>query len=199
MRVKEPPALRRTPGRPRSEKARRDILKSAYKLLKKRGISSVGAQEIASAAGVSTATLYRWWNAKEAIMMDACFEHANPALSYEGEGSPLARLRDQVVRGALWLRSEDGKVMARLITGIHGDEKLQQMFLDRFLLPRRHMAVRVVEEAIACGELKRDTDPELLIDALYGPSYYRWLLGHAPLNKEFAEALADKIIHAFTA
>lgn len=186
----------RTVGRPRSQKARQDILKSAYMLLKKKGIRSVGAQEIANGAGVSTATLYRWWNTKEALIMDACFEHAHPVLTYEGKGSPLSRLRDQVVRGAVWLRTEDGKVMARLITGIHGDTELHKIFLDRFLLPRRRMAIAVIKEAIAGGELNRDTDPELLIDALYGPSYYRWMLGHAPLTKRYAEALVEKIVSA---
>jgi AcrR family transcriptional regulator len=197
MRVKEPRSSPRTPGRPRSERARQDILKSAFGLLKTKGFSSVGAQEIANKAGVSTATLYRWWNTKEAIMFDACFEHVKPALSFDEKGSPLARLRHRVVHSVAWLGSEDARVMARLITGIHGDPNLQRMFLDRFYLPRRHLQIQLVEEAVACGELKRDTDPELLIDALYGPLFFRWLQGHAPLNKTFAEALANKIIHAF--
>ena len=171
MGVKQRLVPPRSVGRPRSDEARQKILRSAYKLLKKKGIKFVGAQEIADVAGVSTATLYRWWESKEAIMMDACFEHVDPALTYEGDGSPLERLQDQVVRGAVWLCSDDGKFMARLITGIHGDRKLQQLFLERFLLPRRRIAIRVVKEAIAGGELKRDTDPELLIDALYGASF----------------------------
>jgi AcrR family transcriptional regulator len=65
-------------------------------------------------AGVSTATLYRWWDTTEAIMLDAAMEHLRPALTYEGKGSPLERLRQQAVRGIKFLRSEDGKVMARL-------------------------------------------------------------------------------------
>jgi hypothetical protein len=146
-----------------------------------------------------TATLYRWWNTKEEIMFDACFEHVMPALSFDGKGSPLTRLRNRIVRRASWLRSEDARVMARLIAGIHGDENLQRMFLDRFYLPRRRMQIELVEEAVACGELKPDTDPELLVDALHGPLFFRWLQGHAPLDKSFAEALADKIIRAFTA
>jgi Tetracyclin repressor-like, C-terminal domain len=55
------------------------------------------------------------------------------------------------------------------MSSIHGDKKLQQLFLERFYFPRRKMQRRVVDEAIACGELKPDTDPELLIDALYRP------------------------------
>jgi len=59
------------------------------------------------------------------------------------------------------------------------------------------MQVQLVEQAIACGELKRDTNPELMLDALCGPLFFRWLQGHAPLDKSFTEALADKIIGAF--
>ena len=67
MKRKELRALPRTPGRPRSERAQKDILESAYKLLKTKEISSVSAQEIAHGAGVSTATLYRWWGSRELL------------------------------------------------------------------------------------------------------------------------------------
>ena len=130
-------------------------------------------------------------------MFDACFEHVMPDLSVGEMGTPVARLREFLVRGAAWFGSEDGTVMARLITGIHGNKKLQQMYLERFYLPRRKIQLQVIEEAIACGEMKRDTDPELLLDALSGPLFFRWLQGHAPADKKFAEALADKVIPAF--
>ena len=51
--------------------------------------------------------------------------------------------------------------------------------------------------AIASGELKLGTDPELLIDALNGPLFFRWLQGHAPLDKGFAKGIFDKVIPAF--
>lgn len=199
MKTKEPLNPTRAPGRPRSEQARQDILKAAYKLLKKKGISAVSAQEIADGAGVSTATLYRWWNTKEAIMFDACFENVMPELAVDEKCPPVERLREFMVRGAVWLGSENGRVMARLITGIHGDKTLQQMYLDRFYLPRRRIQLQAIKEAIACRELKRDTDPELLLDALSGPLFFRWMQGHAPVDKKFAEALADKIFPAFMA
>jgi hypothetical protein len=119
-----------------------------------------------------------------------------PALAVE-EGSPTARLREFVVRSAAWLNSDGGRIMGRLITGIHGDKKLQQLYLERFYLPRRQIQLRVIEEAIACRELKSDTDPELLVDVLHGPLFSRWSQGHAPVDKKFAEALADNVIPAF--
>jgi hypothetical protein len=45
--------------------------------------------------------------------------------------------------------------------------------------------------------LKRTTDPELLIDVLNGPLFFRWLQGHAPLDRSFAEDIFEKVIRAF--
>ncbi len=187
----------RRPGRPRSEQAKQDILDAAYTLLRNKGFQTVGSHEIAKAAGVSSATLYRWWNSKEEILFDACFEHMKPVLAISGNGSALGRLRRYVLRASEFLSSEDGAVMARLITGIHEDEKLRRMFLERYVVPRRQIQRGIIEEAIASGELKRATDPELLIDALNGPLFFRWLQGHAPLGKGFAERIFEKTISAF--
>ena len=109
----------RTLGRPRSEQARQDILEAAYRLLKSEGFQSVGSHEIAKAAGVSSATLYRWWDSKEEILFDACFEHMKPVLAPPDKGSGLIRLRRYVLRATDFLRSEDGALMARVLTGIH--------------------------------------------------------------------------------
>jgi AcrR family transcriptional regulator len=179
----------RPAGRPRSDAAREQILEAAYRALSEKGIQAASTQEIAAAAGVSTATLYRWWDTKEAIMLDAAFEHVRPALTFEGKGSPLARLREQAVRGIKFLRSKDGKVMARLITGIYENDELRKLFLERYYLPRRAMAHELVREAIDAGELPKGTDPEVIIDALHGPQFLRLIMGHAPLTREFAEAI----------
>ena len=92
--------------------------KPLYGLLKNRGFQSVGSHEIAKAAGVSSATLYRWWNSKEEILFEACFEHMKPVMAVPGNESALARLHQYVLRATAFLASEDGAVMARLVTGI---------------------------------------------------------------------------------
>jgi AcrR family transcriptional regulator len=184
-------------GRPRSEQARQDILEAAYGLLKNKGFQSVGSHEIAKAAGVSSATLYRWWNSKEEILFDACFEHMKPVMAVSGNGSALERLRRYVLRASDFLLSADGVIMARLVTGIYEDKNLRQMFLDRYVIPRRHIQRQLVEEAIRSGELRSTTDPELLIDALNGPLFFRWLQGHAPLTRNFADHIFRNVIPAF--
>jgi len=184
-------------GRPRSEQARREILKTAYKLLKDKGFNAVGSHEIAQAAGVSSATLYRWWKSKEEILFDACFEHTRPILAIPETGSGLTRLRRYVLRASEFLVSEEGTVLAGVFTGIHEDTRLRGMFLERYVNQRNQIQGAIIEDSIASGELHPTTDPELLMDMLSGPLFFRWLLGHAPPDRGFAQSIFDKVIPAF--
>jgi AcrR family transcriptional regulator len=172
-------------------------LEAAYKLLRDKGFNAVGSHEIAQAAGVSSATLYRWWMSREEILLDACFEHMRPILAIPETGSALTRLRRYVLRASEFLASEEGTVLARVFTGIHEDQRLRRMFLERYVDQRRQIQRGIIEDAIAFGELKPTTDPDLLIDLLSGPLFFRWLQGHAPLDKAFAKSIFDKVIAAF--
>src|SRR5437762_13819620 len=160
---KSPDPKPRPRGRPRSDASKQAMLRAAYRLLKKRGIASVSAQELATQAGVSTATLYRWWKSKEAVLLDAVLARVKPELATPLEGSPLERLHQSVVRGAEWLRSKDSPVAVRLISDVQEDPVLRRLFLERFYLPRRAMNLDLVQQAIAAGELPRDTDADLQI------------------------------------
>src|SRR5947208_15535552 len=101
-------------GRPRSDASKQAILRAAYRLLKKRGIASVSAQELAKQAGVSTATLYRWWKSKEAVMHEAFLARVKPALAQPLERSPLQRLHQIVGQRAYYLHSNHSPVAIRI-------------------------------------------------------------------------------------
>ena len=85
-------------------------------------------------------------------------------------------------------------MIARLLTGIHEDQNLRELFLERYYRPRRVLARQLIQEAIDADELPKDTDPEIVIDALHGPQFFRLIMGHAPLTKNFAESLCDIVL-----
>ena len=68
----EPPRA----GRPRSEKARTAILQAATDLLLAHGLAGVSMDTVAERAGVSKATIYRWWRSKELLALDALYEES---------------------------------------------------------------------------------------------------------------------------
>jgi hypothetical protein len=44
------------------------------------------------------------------------------------------------------------------------------------------------------GEFSADTDPTLLIDAIFGPIYLRLMLKFAPLTEEYGDDLVDQLL-----
>ena len=44
------------------------------------------------------------------------------------------------------------------------------------------------------GELRSDTKPDLLNDAIFGAIYYRFLLGLSPFTKRFGEELVEQAL-----
>lgn len=60
-------------------------------------------------------------------------------------------------------------------------------FCDRFLNPRRDAARQIILQGIAAGEFAPDLDPDVAMDILYGPIYYRLMVQHLPLDDAFAK------------
>jgi AcrR family transcriptional regulator len=188
----------RKTGRPRSEKTRRAILNAAFGLFKKKGFSDVSMQQLAAQAGVSTATLYRWWDNKHAILLEAYLEKTRELLPYGKSGSPLERLRKYCLRVVEFLNSENGQVFLRLMLAIQDDPVLRTAFYEKVYLPRRGEGRAVVQEAIAAGELPGTVDPDCMINLLMGPLILPALLGREN-NTKSAQAVFDFIVGAHKA
>ena len=49
------------------------------------------------------------------------------------------------------------------------------------------------------GGLRQGLDLEVTLDLIYGPLYYRLLVGHAPLDAAFTDMLLDHALHGLGA
>ena len=182
-------------GRPRSERARRAILKAAGELLDRDGLAAVTVERIAALAGVSKATIYRWWPNKAAVVTDSFLELSAPKIDFIDTGSAQGDLRLQMRRLADLLASPSGRVIAALIGESQADVEVARAFLDHWIAPRRRETRRVLERGVSRGELRAALDLDVAMDALYGPIYYRLLVRHLPLDEGFADALAEQVLH----
>jgi AcrR family transcriptional regulator len=186
-------------GRPRSEKAREAILEAAAELLLARGLEAVSMDEVAERAGVSKATIYRWWPTKETLALDALYHEW--AVPPQGRASGTLR-GDLLSLLRPWVRLVGkrpyGRVIAALITEAQTDPAFGRQYRERFVEPRRDQVRPILLDAIARGELPPNTDVELALDLLYGPLYHRLLHGHAPLTERFLRDLVDTVLAGLT-
>ncbi len=187
-------------GRPRSEDARKSILAAAADLLLDQGLAAVSMDAVAARAGVSKATIYRWWPTKETLALDALYQEwaAVPPPRNTGtlRGDLISLLRP-------WARIAGqrpyGRVIAALVTEAHTDPEFARQYRSRFVEPRRDQARAIFRRAIVRGEIPASTNTEVALDLLYGPVYHRLLHGHAPLNDRFVRDIIDSALNGITA
>jgi AcrR family transcriptional regulator len=183
-------------GRPRSKKAQNAILEAAAELLLAQGLGAVSMDAVAQRAGVSKATIYRWWPTKETLALDALYHE----WAVGGEQLPdTGSLRGDLL-GLLcpWVRHITsrpyGRVVGALITRTRTDPAFADEYLQRLVKPRRDRARAIFIRAAERGEISAELNVEVALDLLYGPLYHRLLQGHAPLNDQFVRELVETVL-----
>jgi AcrR family transcriptional regulator len=184
-------------GRPRSQQAHQAILGAAGELLLARGLSAVSMDAVAERAGVSKATIYRWWPTKETLALDALYTEwaaARPSPRDTGtlRGDLLSLLRPWAKLAA---GRPYGRVVAALLTEAHSDPVFATEYRSRVVQPRRDQARAIFDRAVERGEIPATINIEVALDLLFGALYHRMLHGHAPLNDRFVREVVDMAIN----
>src|SRR3974390_694229 len=147
---------KRPPGRPRSEAARRAILHSTLRLLRRTGYNDLSIEAIAAAANVGKATVYRWWPNKGALVVEAFSSSVRKELLFPDTGSVYTDLGLQMGHLIKIFRSRRGQIVAALIGGGQTDPELIEAFRERFVRPRRLEAYATLRRGIARGGLPKN-------------------------------------------
>jgi AcrR family transcriptional regulator len=185
---------KRPPGRPRSEQARVAILRTTLKVLGKTGFSNLTIEEIADRAQVGKATVYRWWPNKGALIADAFASSTVSKLHFPDSGSVDTDMSQQMRQLIKIFRSPMGRIVSAILAAGQSDKSLIFAFRERFLMPRRREAYATLRRGIVRGELRKDIDPDLLLDSLYGPIYMRFLIQHDQLTPAFVDHLCTLVL-----
>ena len=188
------PVKKRTPGRPRSEQARAAILGSALELLEEVGYVELTIEEVAARAGVGKATIYRWWPSKAVLVAEAFMSSVIRETRFPDTGSVREDIRAQMQRLAGIIRGPRGRILRSIVGGGQSDPELIAAFRSRFLVPRRAEALGILQRAVDRGQLPADLDRNILLDTLYGPLYFRMLIGHGSVSPAFVDHVCDVVM-----
>jgi AcrR family transcriptional regulator len=153
----------RRPGRPRSQAADNAIHAAALDVVAEVGYKDATLEMIAARAGVSTATIYRRYATKSALVAAALQVRAQEfAAPHSGDvREDLASLIHQLSKG---MRSTSpGRVLAAMS---FTDPQLFEIGWCSQGQPRRAVLAEVVAGGIAGGQLRHDLDVELFLDVL---------------------------------
>ena len=181
-------------GRPRSDSARRAILRAAGELLEQGGLLAVTMEGVAARAGVGKPTVYRHWSNRYELAMAALMAASGAMAAPSASREPLKALRGQLEAMAELFASGTGRHVAALLSSGYGETELSKAFRSHFVQARREEGGDLLRRAIARGHLRPDLDVELVLDLVYGPIFYRLTMGHAPVDARFTAALLRQLL-----
>ncbi|AKS35672.1 TetR/AcrR family transcriptional regulator [Mycolicibacterium goodii] len=173
-------------GRPRDVEADRAILQAALDLFIERGVEGASIEQIAKRAGVGKPTIYRRWSTKEdliaAAMETLVADEVVQASPEVIDTQPPHAVVEAVIESAVATATSPSyrALIARVYGSAVSHPALMAVYWDRYILPRRAQATRLLERARELGMVAEDTDLDVAIDMMAGAVTYRLLQPNPP-------------------
>jgi len=178
----------------RRESSRLAILDAALTLCREEGYAKLSVEAIATRAGASKQTIYRWWPSKGAVLLEALEQEVAGSATVPDTGDVVADMR--TVIGNLIKRHADpnfGPHVAALIAESQQDPALGLDALERFVRGRRRPLVERLRRAQRLGQLPESLDPEAILEVVFGALYHRLLLRSGPLDAAYGSFVVDVV------
>lgn len=184
-------------GRPRDARTTQKIREAALTLGVELGFDGLTVEGVAARARVGKATIYRRWPDVWSIVADAVFADVGRIAPVQQRGTARESFRASMRLVARSFRGHYGKILRPLIGRAQVDSSLRQALAEHWLSARRQISREIVRQGIASGELRAGLDPDIVLDALYGPLYHRLLLPYngdaIRLSDAYIDALIDTV------
>lgn len=169
--------------RPRSQQTHQAVLDAANELLLEAGFLGVTIERLAARSGVSTATIYKHWPSKNAIVAEAFGRTATAALTIPEGVDPLADLIDFAVSSLSFHSIESGRVFFQLLAVCSMEPSGALYFQEYYLGPRRETMLPLFARAIDAGAIMADVDINVAIDVIFGAAVFRLMRDTSELDQ----------------
>ncbi|MFI6319866.1 TetR/AcrR family transcriptional regulator [Nonomuraea sp. NPDC050556] len=180
----------------RTARVRAAVLEATQDELVEHGFHGLAMDQVAARAGVGKTTVYRRWGGPAGLVVDLMTELADQSAGHADTGSIETDLLANAY-GVLNAVNDPrlGATFQAVIAAGTCDEEAAEA-LRRFYGRRIEEWAKVVDLAVARGELPEGTDGAEVIRAVSGPLYYRLVVTREPVDEAVAEAAARRVLAA---
>lgn len=180
---------RRRPGGRSAEVGAR-VRAATLALLAEQGYEALQLSEVAARAEVNKTTVYRRWATKAQLVADLVADLADERVPTPDTGTLQGDLAAMLAQVSTLLEERAVRAVLRAVVTLADDDAavdaLRRTFWDEQLTD----ATVVVTRAIARGELPDATEPRLFLERVFGPVYFRMLLGGRGLTPDELDVLS---------
>lgn len=163
-------------------------------MLGESGVDGFTIRAVVARSGASSATVYRRWSTKHALLLDTAMQLMGSAIPEP----PHRSLEDDLATIVLGLVRllEHGPVAAALPEVIRAAQSTEtvRVALSRSMAARRAVVARSFRLAVERGEARADLDPDHGAELLSGPVYYRFVVADEPIDRAFVERHVAELV-----
>lgn len=181
------------PGRHRSVAVDHAILEAALAVLREEGYRSFTMSAVIERAGVSSASLYRRWPTRQALVAAAVGSMVVVEADYD-TGSLEGDLR-AYVHARVSAVADDGPFLDVLQRELAADPEVMAAVREHIIGPAHHALAKLHARAQERGEIgpcAGTTDQ--LLSLVLGPLHHRSVVLHRPIDPAFERAVVDQVL-----
>lgn len=172
---------------PRVVRSREQVLSATLDLLTESGLGGLTIDDVSKRSGVAKTTIYRHWDNRNALIVDACLRMTDGDGDPPDTGSVEADLRAILTELAhLLATARWSSIMPSIIDAAEREPEIAEVHSR---LQVRHAAPMraALERAVERGELSPTVDISALASALRGPLYFRRWFTREPIDEPFID------------
>ncbi len=158
------------------------------------GYDGLSVDDIARRAGVHKTTVYRRWPTLAELVLDALELDSEVAVPVPDTGTLSGDLRALARAVAANLSDERGARRSRSLVASAASSPELAASMHAYWRTRLAATAPVVERAIDRGEIGAHVDPNIVIEALVGPIWLRFLMTGESIDAPFVDRIAALVV-----
>lgn len=160
------------------------------------GYGRLSIEAVARRAGVGKTAVYRRWGNKLEMVLEIVSDVAGRSVPLPDTGSFAGDLQllMMIVSRALQHRIAS-QIIPDLMAEASRNPQIAETLQKALRTHQQSVGDKLIGQAKARGELPASTDPEVAVDLILGPLYWRLAVARTPLSDDYL----DKMITAVTA
>ncbi|WP_189080408.1 TetR/AcrR family transcriptional regulator [Mangrovihabitans endophyticus] len=164
------------------------------------GYGRLSIEAVARRAGVGKTAVYRRWSNKLEMVLEIVSDVAGRSVPMPDTGSFAGDLQllTMIVSKALQHRIAS-QIIPDLMAEAARTPKIAETLQAALHTHQQAVGDQLVGQAVARGELPAGTDPDVAVDLILGPLYWRLAVARRPIDDEYLERLTEALTAALHA
>lgn len=188
-------------GQGKSKARREEILKAAQKVFAKKGFHDATISDVAKRARVSDTTIYEYFSTKEDLLFSIPLETTRKGLEWEANLNYMRGAANKIralIYSYLQFYQNNPDYAAVVMLILKQNRNFLNTETYQVIRQGFRIILTVIEEGIAFGEFKKDTDPYLVRHVMLGAIEHllirKLLLGKPEDLLKYVDPLTDLIV-----